>query len=45
MIRTQFALAFLVSLAVLTSGAVAQQRNEVTGIVGRTFVSDQGVSA
>ena len=43
MIRTQFALAFLVSLAVLTSGAVAQQRNEVTGIVGRTFVSDQGV--
>jgi hypothetical protein len=43
MFRTLFSGAFLVSLVVLTSGAAAQDRNELTGIIGRTFVSDQGV--
>jgi hypothetical protein len=42
MIRTLFSLVFL-SLVVLTARAVAQERNELSGIVGRTFVSDQGV--
>jgi hypothetical protein len=32
-----------VSLVVLTSGALAQEKNELGGIIGRTFVSDQGV--
>jgi hypothetical protein len=43
MTRTLFSATFLVSLMVLTSGAAAQEKNELTGIVGRTFVSDQGV--
>ncbi len=43
MVRTLFSVAFLVSLMVLTSGAAAEDKNELTGIIGRTFVSDQGV--
>jgi hypothetical protein len=44
MTRTLFSATFLVSLVVLTSGAFAQEKNELTGIIGRTFVSDQGVA-
>ena len=43
MTRTLFSALFLVSL-LLPPGAVAQERNELTGIIGRTFVSDQGVT-
>ena len=39
-----FSAAFLVPLVVLASGAAAQEKNELTGILGRTFVSDQGVT-
>ena len=31
------------SLVTLMSGASAQEKNELTGLIGRTFVSDQGV--
>lgn len=31
-------------LAGLTSGACAQERNELTGLIGRTFVSDHAVT-
>lgn len=41
--RTLFSAAVLVSLAGLISGASAQEKNELTGLIGRTFVSDQGV--
>ena len=44
MARTLFSAAFLVSLVVSTSAAVAQEKNELTGIIGRTFVSDQAVT-
>jgi hypothetical protein len=33
----------LVSLAFLPSKSVAQQKNEISGMIGRTFISDQGV--
>jgi hypothetical protein len=42
MTRTVFSAALLVSLLLLISDAAAQ-KNELTGIIGRTFVSDQGV--
>jgi hypothetical protein len=42
MTRTAFSAALLVSSLLLISGAAAQ-KNELTGIIGRTFVSDQGV--
>ena len=42
MMRTVFSAALLVSLLLLISDAAAQ-KNELTGIIGRTFVSDQGV--
>jgi hypothetical protein len=35
-------MAALVAVTTLTASALAQ-RNELTGIIGRTFVSDQGV--
>jgi hypothetical protein len=41
--RTFFLTAILGSLATLISGASAQERNELSGLAGRTFVSDQGV--
>jgi opacity protein-like surface antigen len=41
--RTFFLVAVLGSLATLISGAGAQERNELSGLAGRTFVSDQGV--
>ncbi|MGA9799684.1 MAG: hypothetical protein WBQ68_11795 [Terriglobales bacterium] len=42
--RTLFYLAVVVSLAALISLAGAQDRNELTGVIGRTVVSDQGVT-
>jgi hypothetical protein len=42
--RTLFLAAVLASLVALTSGAAAQEKNELTGLIGRTFVSDQGVT-
>lgn len=42
--RTRFLVSVLVLLAALISGAGAQERNELTGLIGRTFVSDQGVT-
>jgi hypothetical protein len=38
----RLSMAALVTVAILTAGAFAQQ-NELTGIIGRTFISDQGV--
>ena len=42
--QTIFLAAILGSLVTLISGASAQERNELTGVIGRTFVSDQGVT-
>jgi hypothetical protein len=42
--RTLFFAAVLALLVALTSGAVAQEKNELAGLIGRTFVSDQGVT-
>jgi hypothetical protein len=41
--RTFFWAAILGSLATLISVAGAQEKNELSGLAGRTFVSDQGV--
>ena len=38
----RLSMAALVTVAILTASAFAQ-RNELTGIIGRTFISDQGV--
>jgi len=43
MTRTLFSVALLGSLLLLSAGAAAQ-KYELTGILGRTFVSDQGVT-
>jgi hypothetical protein len=43
MARKQFAIAVLVAVTILGGSAAAQQKNELTGIIGRTFISDQGV--
>ncbi len=40
MARTLFSVAVLVLLAGLISAASAQEKNELTGLIGRTFVSD-----
>ena len=40
--RTIFLAAILGSLLTLISGAGAQEKNELTGLIGRTLVSDQG---
>jgi hypothetical protein len=37
-----FWIAVLMAMTILATGAVAQE-NELTGIIGRTFISDQGV--
>jgi hypothetical protein len=42
--RTLFLAALLGSLVSLISGASAQDKNELTVLLGRTFVSDQGVT-
>ncbi len=44
MIRRLFSAAFLVSLILVTSGAIAQERNEIAVTFGRSFVSDQTVN-
>jgi hypothetical protein len=44
MTRTLFSATFLVSLVVLASAALGEEKNELTGVIGRTFVSDQGVT-
>jgi len=41
--RRYFAIAGLVSLAFLPPKSVAQQKNEISGVIGHTFISDQGV--
>jgi hypothetical protein len=41
--RTLFFSAVVVSLAALIPLAGAQDRNELTGVIGRTIISDQGV--
>jgi hypothetical protein len=38
--RTLFLVAVLASLVCLIAGASAQEKNELTGLIGRTFVSD-----
>jgi len=43
MARKQFAIAVLVAMTILGAIAAAQQQNELTGIIGHTFISDQGV--
>jgi len=42
--RTLFLTAVLGLLVSLISGAGAQEKNELTGLIGRTIVSDQGVT-
>jgi len=42
--RTIFFAAILGSLVSLISNTSAQEKNELTGLIGRTFVSDQGVT-
>jgi hypothetical protein len=42
--RTFVLAAILGSLGTLISVASAQERNELSGLIGRTFVSDQGVT-
>lgn len=37
-----FGIAVLLAITIFATGAVAQE-NELTGIIGRTFISDQGV--
>jgi hypothetical protein len=44
MVRSLSLVAALVSLLMLSPGAMAQEKYELTGIIGRTFVSDQGVT-
>lgn len=43
MARTLFSVVVLASLATLVSGASAQEKNELTGLIGRTIISDHGV--
>ncbi len=43
MARKQFGIAVLVAVTILGASAAAQQKNELAGIIGRTFISDQGV--
>ncbi len=45
MARTLFSVAVVVSLAGLISSASAQEKNELTGLIGRTFVSDHAAIA
>ena len=42
--RTLFSFAVLVSLVGLTYGATAQEKNELSGLIGRTFVSDHAAT-
>ena len=40
MTRKLFSVAVLASLVCLIASATAQEKNELTGLIGRTFVSD-----
>jgi hypothetical protein len=42
--RALFSVAVLVSLGMFAPAAIAQENNEITGMIGRTFVADQGVT-
>jgi hypothetical protein len=44
MARTLFSVAVAGILIGLISGASAQEKNELTGLIGRTFISDHGVT-
>jgi opacity protein-like surface antigen len=44
MTRNKFAVVVLAMVTILAATAVAQKSNEVAGIVGRSFISDQGIS-
>jgi hypothetical protein len=44
MARKNFGIVLLVAVTILTGTAVAQGSNEVAGIIGRTFISNQSVS-
>lgn len=41
----QFWTAVLSAFVFLTASSVAQEKNEIGGVVGRIFISDQGISA
>ena len=43
MTRNSFPFAVLATVAIMVAGAVAQ-KNDISGSVGRTFISDQGVA-
>jgi hypothetical protein len=43
MFEKRFWSAVLLTLSILAAGAAAQEKNEVAGVIGRTFISDQGV--
>jgi hypothetical protein len=45
MSRKKFGIAVLVAMTILAASAVAQEKkNELSGLIGRTFISDQGVT-
>jgi hypothetical protein len=44
MARRQFGIVVLLTVTILAANAVAQSNNEVAGIIGRAFISDQSVS-
>jgi hypothetical protein len=45
MVRTLFLVTLLMSLVFVSGAASAQEKNDLTGIIGRTFVSDQAVAS
>ena len=44
MARKRFGIAVLAAMIILAASAAAQQKNELSGLIGRTFISDQGVT-
>jgi opacity protein-like surface antigen len=44
MARKRFGIAVLATVTILVASAVAQKSNEVGGLIGRTFISNQSVS-
>jgi len=45
MSATRFWIAVLGLLAFLAASAVGQEKNEIGGVIGRVFISDQGINA
>jgi len=43
MFETRFWITVLLTLGILAADVAAQEKNEVAGVIGRTFISDQGV--